>query len=138
MLPLLAFKIPNLCRGNPAVYHVNTSGVPRGEFSLESEFGAQVVLQNTLRVGAPGYGVGEELRASQRRLWELSESTSRSFCVVFLDDCDHSFHCPFSCSLGPMPVFSFGDKIPQSRGACACGGGEQDFGFMVGYLNVLW
>lgn len=35
--------------------------------------------------------------------------------LVFLVDYDHSRHCPFSCSPGPTPVFSFGDNHPRAK-----------------------
>lgn len=59
--------------------------------------------------------MGEEQRALPRKRWELSESASRSFCVGVLVDYDHSFHCPFSCSPEPTPVFSFGDNPPRAE-----------------------
>lgn len=92
--------------------------------------------------GAPGYGVGEEQRNLEPRLWELSESSSEKFlcwCDFFFLIATIHFTIPLPFPLsGPQTQrFSFGENSPRAVESVHCGGGEQDFGFMVGYFLNL-
>lgn len=81
-------------------------------------------------------------RSSPPRLWELSESSSRSFYVgvIFFFWSIATIHFtlpPPFLSPVPRPSVFFWQESRRAVESVRCGGGEQDFGFMVGYFLHL-